>query len=48
MTNGSPRPFWPIGSPRPPAEVWYRWKETLADYVNLLPFVNKVIAIVSW
>ncbi len=42
MTIGSPRPFWPIGSARPPAEVWYRWKETLVDYVNLLPFVNKV------
>ncbi len=42
MTIGSPRPFWPIGSPRPPAEIWFRWKEMFMDYVNLVPLVNKV------
>ncbi len=45
MTNRSPRPLWPNSSPRPPAEVWYRWKETLVDYVNRLPFGNKVSAL---
>ncbi len=42
MKIGSLRPFWPIGSPRSPAEVWYRWKEPLVDCVNLPPFVNKI------
>ncbi len=42
MKIGSPRPLWPNGCPRPPAEVWYRWRETLVDYVNPLPFVNIV------
>ncbi len=47
MTTGPLRPFWPRGCPGPPAEVWSYWKETLVDYVNLLPLVNKVSAMLE-
>ncbi len=40
MALHSPRPFWPIGSPSPPAGAWARWSETFIDYVNILPIVN--------
>ncbi len=40
MALHSPRPFWPRGSPSPPAGAWARWSETFIDYVNLLPIVN--------
>ncbi len=42
MIIGSPRPFWQNGCPRPPAEVWHRWKETFIDYLNPVPLVYKV------
>ncbi len=40
MALHSPRPFWPIGSPSPPAGAWARCSDTFVDYVNLLPIVN--------
>ncbi len=36
----SPRPFWPRGSPSPPAGAWVRWNESFIHYVNLLPILN--------
>ncbi len=43
MAFHSTRPFWPRGSPSPPAGAWARWTETFIDNANLLPIVNNFI-----